>query len=181
MGSNTANFKRHRNQIFIETGSYLGDGIQQALEAGFSEIISIELSDKYYEHTKKRFEFNPRIEIVKGDSFKVLPKLLAEINKRITFWLDGHYSCDDTALGEHWSPLIQELDVIKSHKIKNHTIMIDDMRCWELPNKVHGFFKEDIYRKLREINPEYKFELLSGHVEDDILVAYIDLETYLNY
>jgi hypothetical protein len=174
MGSNTENFKKHRNQIFVETGSYLGDGIQQALEAGFSEIISIELSDKYYEHTKKRFEFTPNVEMVKGDSFKVLPKLLTQINKRITFWLDGHYSCDDTALGEHWSPLIQELDVIKSHEIKNHTIMIDDMRCWELPNKVHGFFKEDIYRKLREINPEYKFELLNGHSEDDILVAYIE-------
>jgi hypothetical protein len=174
MGSSTENFKRHKNDVLIETGSYLGDGIQQALEAGFSEIISIELSDKYYEHTKKRFEFTPNVEIVKGDSFKVLPELIFKIDKKITFWLDGHYSCDDTALGEHWSPLIQELGIIKSHHIKEHTIMIDDMRCWELPNKVHGFFKDDIYRKLWEINPEYKFELLNGHVEDDILVAYIE-------
>jgi hypothetical protein len=173
MGSNTENFKRHKNDVFIETGSYVGDGIQQALEAGFSEIISIELSDKYYQHSKKRFESNPNVKVILGDSFKVLPELIFKINKKITFWLDGHYSCDDTALGEHWSPLIQELDVIKSHNIKEHTIMIDDMRCWEIPNQVHGFFKDDIYKKLLEINPDYKFELLHGHSEDDILVAYL--------
>jgi hypothetical protein len=63
MGSSTENFKRHKNDVFIETGAYVGDGIQQALEAGFSEIISIELSDKYYQHSKKRFESNPNVKV----------------------------------------------------------------------------------------------------------------------
>jgi hypothetical protein len=68
---------------------------------------------------------------------------------------------------------MQELDAIKEHPIKDHTIMIDDMRCWEEPNPVHGFFKDDIYKKLEEINPDYRFEFLDGHQEKDILVAYI--------
>lgn len=173
MPSNTENFKRHINDIFVETGSLIGDGVQQALEAGFNNIISIELSDKYFAATTRRFFANPKVKIVQGDSYKILPIVLSGIDKKITFWLDGHHSCGDTALGDHWAPLMQELDAIKNHPIKNHTIMIDDMRCWEDPNPVHGFFKDDIYKKLKEINSEYEYEFLDGHQENDILVAYI--------
>lgn len=173
MPSNKENFEKYPNDVFIETGSYLGDGIQQALDAGFKNIISIELSDKYYNISKNRFINNTNVTVIKGDSFKVLPDLIKNINCPITFWLDGHHSCGDTALGEYWTPLMQELEVIKNHHVKNHTIMIDDMRCWELPNEVHGFYKEDIFNKLRDINPYYIFTYEDGGVKNDILVANI--------
>jgi hypothetical protein len=172
MPSKTENFSKYPNGIFIETGSFMGDGIQQALNAGFSKIISIELSDKYFEISKNRFSNNPNVEIVKGDSFKVLPDVLKDIDEPVTFWLDGHHSCGDTALGDHWAPLMQELDVIKEHKIKTHTILIDDMRCWELPNPVHGFYKDDIFKKLSELNPDYQLTYEDGLQENDILVAH---------
>jgi hypothetical protein len=166
-------FSKYRNAIFVETGSYLGDGIQKAIDEGFNRIISIELADKYYEHCRQRFAHDMRISIVQGDSFKVLPNILKCIDQPTTFWLDGHHSCDDTGLGEYWAPLMKELDVIKDHHIKEHTILIDDMRCWEEPNPVHGFFKDDIYKKLKEINQNYAYSLEDGHVEKDILAAYI--------
>jgi hypothetical protein len=173
MPSNTENFKKYPNEIFIETGSYVGDGIQQALDAGFKSVISIELSDKYYTISSNRFIYNTKVKIIKGDSFKVLPELLKNINEPVTFWLDGHHSCGDTALGDYWAPLIQELDVIKEHPVKTHTIMIDDMRCWQAPNPVHGFYKDDIFEKLKEINPDYKFTYEDGLEKNDILVASI--------
>ena len=172
MPSKTENFSKYPNGIFIETGSFLGDGIQQALNAGFNKVISIELSDKYFEISKNRFANNPNVEIVKGDSFKVLPDVLKDIDEPVTFWLDGHHSCGDTALGDHWAPLMQELDVIKEHPIKTHTILIDDMRCWELPNEVHGFYKDDIFKKLSELNPDYQLTYEDGLQENDILVAH---------
>jgi len=164
-------FKKYINNYFIETGSYLGDGIQQAIDAGFKKIISIELSDKYYNLCKNKFKNNLNVKIIHGDSFKILPTIISEINEPITFWLDGHYSCDDTALGEYWTPLIQELDEIKKHKIKNHTILIDDMRCWKEPNPVHGFCTLDIFNKLKEINNLYHFLYEDGIEQNDILVA----------
>lgn len=173
MPSKTENFKKYLNNIFVETGSFVGDGIQQALDAGFKNIISIELSDKYFEISRNRFINNPNVEIVKGDSFKVLPDILKNINQPVTFWLDGHHSCGDTALGDHWTPLMQELDVIKEHPIKTHSILIDDMRCWEEPNPVHGFFKDDIIKKLSELNIDYKLTYENGLQENDILVAHI--------
>jgi hypothetical protein len=172
MPSNIEIFRKYRNELFIETGSFVGDGSQQALDAGFKRVISIELSDKYFEMSKDRFINNPNVEIVKGDSFKILPYILKNINQPVTFWLDGHHSCGDTALGEHWAPLMQELDVIKEHPIKTHTILIDDMRCWEKPNPVHGFFSNDIYKKLLEININYKLTYEYGVQENDILAAY---------
>ena len=173
MPSKTENFGKYPNDLFIETGSFTGDGIQQALNAGFKNVISIELSDKYFEVSRSRFTNNPNVKIIKGDSFKILPDILKDINEPVTFWLDGHHSCVDTALGEHWAPLIQELNVIKEHSIKTHTILIDDMRCWEHPNPTHGFYKDDIFKKLLEINKDYNFTYEDGVQEKDILVAHL--------
>ena len=164
-------FKKYKNEIFIETGSLIGDGIQQALDAGFQTVISIELSEKYFSISKERFKSNSLVNIVHGDSYKVLPEIIGLIKTRITFWLDGHHSCGDTALGDYWSPLMQELEVIKNHPIKDHTILIDDMRCWKLPNETHGFYEPQIIEKLKEINPDYDLIFIDGGSPEDILVA----------
>lgn len=166
-------FLKYQNNYFIESGSYLGNGIENAVNAGFKHIYSIELSDKYYNICKKKFESNSNVTIIKGDSCEVLFDLIKDINEPITFWLDGHYSCDDTALGKYWTPLIQELEQIKNHSIKNHIIIIDDMRCWLEPNPVHGFYTPDIINKLKEINENYEFIYEDGHKVNDILVAKI--------
>jgi len=65
----------------------------------------------------------------------------------------------------------QELKIIKNHPIKTHTILIDDLRCWNV--KKIGFNTETLKQAILEINPKYKFELEEGHVEKDILAAYI--------
>jgi len=173
MPSKRENFEKYKNDFFIETGSFVGDGITQAKQAGFMNIISIELSDKYFNICESKFSNDDSIKIVKGDSYKVLPEVINGIDSKITFWLDGHHSCGDTALGDYWAPLVQELEVIGNHSIKEHTIMIDDMRCWEEPNEVHGFYKEDVFKKLLEINPNYKFTYEDGVQKDDILVAHL--------
>ena len=125
-------FKKYMNSIFIETGSYVGNGIQEALDANFNEIYSIELSDKYFSICKERFKNNKNVHLIKGDSSEVLFDVIKNFNEKITFWLDGHYSQGDTALGKTWSPLMMELDIIKSHRLNTHTIMIDDLRCWKI-------------------------------------------------
>lgn len=166
-------FSKYPNPVFIETGSHTGDGIQAAIDAGFQKIISIELSNHFYNVCKNRFRDNPKVQLIEGDSFKVLPDIIKNIDSRITFWLDGHYSCGNTAKGEYWAPLMQELDVIHDHHIKIHSIMIDDMRCWQEPNPVHGFYLPDILNKLYQIHDQYEFIYENGTHKNDILVAYM--------
>ena len=50
--------KYKKNNFFLETGAYLGDGIQQALHAGYEKIISIELSDYHFHLCSRKFHAN---------------------------------------------------------------------------------------------------------------------------
>jgi hypothetical protein len=169
--------KYNYNSYFIETGSYYGRGIEFAIEAGFKNIISIEITQKYYELCKEKFKNNKNVKIVLGDSVKELGNILSKINKPVTFWLDGHYTEPSTEYSEvGWCPLLHELDIIKEHKIKNHTILIDDLRCW---NPQDGYFshynftESDLRKKILEINSDYKFSYEDGYIPNDILVAKI--------
>jgi hypothetical protein len=117
------------NDIFIETGSYLGDGIQAALNLGFKDIHSIELSEKYYNICKEKFKSYPNVTIHKGDSGIILEKLIKGKEEGITFWLDGHYSSMDTACADNYcSPIQQELEAIRKYTHPDHVVLIDDMK-----------------------------------------------------
>jgi hypothetical protein len=161
-------FKKYKNDYFIETGSHVGEGIKKAIEAGFTNIISIELSEYYYNICKRMFQGRTDITLYLGDSEDVLGKIISNINVPITFWLDGHNSGGNTAWGKHESPLMQELEIIKNHHIKTHTIIIDDMWCWKKPH--YDFDEDDIRLFVKEINKEYEMIYENG---TDILVAYI--------
>jgi len=170
-------FTSHLNPVFIETGSYAGWGIDAALAAGFDKIISIEVNDHFYQICKRRFEKYQNVHLYFGDSILVLPKVLKEINQRCTFWLDAHYMSDPhTEGGMMPVPLMEELKIIKQHSIKDHTILIDDIRLlrnheaeWvDLPYDV-----SDIEQFIYSINPWYSITYTFGEVEDDILIAKI--------
>lgn len=116
------------NDVFIETGSFTGDGIQAAINLGFKEIHSIELAEKYYELCKEKFKNYQNVHLHLGDSGIYLEEILKNINTGVTFWLDGHYSTLDTACADNYvSPIQQELNIIKKYNHKNHVILIDDM------------------------------------------------------
>ena len=171
MPASTEIFQKYLNPVFIETGSCHGTGIQQALDAGFREVYSIELSPTFYEECLNRFKDVYAVNLIFGDSHLVLDELLNKIDEPITFWLDGHYSGPDSVQGIYESPLMQELEAIGRHHIKTHTIIIDDLRCWSV--KEQGFDTEMIMGKCLEINAQYSFIFEAGQVLNDILVAKI--------
>ena len=164
MPIDTSILKRYINPYFIETGSHIGNGIQSAIDSGFDDIISIELSEKYYNICKEKFKYNSKIALVFGDAELVLLDVINKIDNKITFWLDGHDSGDDTAAGLHADPIFQELEIIKQHKIKEHTILIDDIR---------GMDVNKLKEKILEINNDYVITFEDGYVPNDILVAKI--------
>jgi hypothetical protein len=161
-------FRKYMNPVFIETGSHYGNGIQVALDAGFKTIYSIELGEHLYDACKRRFA-GLNINLILGDSHLVLGEILNKINKPITFWLDAHWSKQDTVHGKYISPLIQELEIISKHYIKKHIIIIDDLRDWKV--EYCGFDCDMVRAKLLEINKNYKFIYEDGHIKKDILVA----------
>ncbi|AYV86323.1 MAG: hypothetical protein Solumvirus4_21 [Solumvirus sp.] len=170
-------FEKYPNQYLIETGTYLGEAIQDALDAGFEKVISIELAEKLADGAKKKYEDYKNVEIHQGSSASGLFKIIEPIKKPITFWLDAHYSGGVTTHDPKLiNPILEELKQIAKHPIKTHTILVDDVRLFlNNDNKgLDGVFDvsiEQVKEEILKINPEYKFTLEDGHVPKDILVA----------
>ncbi len=158
-------FGKYLNRVFIETGSNYGDGIQQALDEGFKVVYSCEIDEERYLYCEQRFKLNPNVFLVNLDTLKFLTAILPTIDEPVTFWLDAHK-------GNGKSPLLQELEIIRNHSIKTHTILIDDLRDWHV-NKC-GFNTAILKKKCLKINNQYQFVLEDGYVPNDVLVAKIN-------
>lgn len=162
------------NKYFVETGSYLSGGIYKALATRcFEQIFSIELSSSYCALCRARFAAFPNVAVLEGDSAVLLPQLLEQtIDAPATFWLDGHYSAEDTARGKTNTPILAELESIRRHRIKNHTILIDDIRLFGSP-EFYSISVEQITKLILEINQNYKVSFIDGIVSNDILLAQV--------
>lgn len=157
------------SDIFVETGTLHGDGVQVALNAGYNKIISIEITDKFYNYGTQRFISNSNVKIVKGDSALVLGDIIKDINEPITFWLDGHYCGGDTGYKGKEYPLLLELGHILKHPIKTHNLLIDDIRIWK--NYSNSLNMELVIKAIRSINSNYTLSFLDGIDRNDILMA----------
>ena len=134
-------FRSYLSDVFIETGSHIGEGIIKALSAGFKEVRSIDAGEKQYRYCLQRFQGDPRVRLWKGDSAYCLKDMLTDIKSPVTFWLDGHYSAGDTCKCEHEHPIMFELEQIAAHPVKNHFVLIDDWRdynSWETKIRALG-------------------------------------------
>lgn len=120
--------RRYRINNFVETGTCFGDTLN-AVKKTFKNLYSIELSIELYEDAKEKFSKFKHIHLLKGDSSEVLPRVIADINEPILFWLDAHYSCGVTARGSKDTPISSELECILNHPLSSqHIILIDDAR-----------------------------------------------------
>jgi hypothetical protein len=169
-------FKDFLNYYFVETGSYLGSGIQKASNDGFNEIYSIEAVQQLFNIVSGKFINDKNVHLYFGDSSKDLWNVIKDLNKPITFWLDAHI-CPARQDGGKNCPLIEELEQIGRHHIKNHTILIDDMHCAD--TILFDFLsKDDLKEAIWKINPNYKIFYVPGGDEGEysqnVMVALIE-------
>jgi len=167
--------KKYNNKIFVETGTFLGNGLRCALDAGFEKCYTIEIHPYLFEKAKTRFKKeikNGNVVVYLGDSEKLLAGIVYQLHQPTTFWLDAHIS---SQYGEKLAkncPILGELDTIKKHHIKTHTLLIDDVNCFGRP--AHDRISLDtVKEKILEINENYKFAMLDASKPENILAAYI--------
>lgn len=158
--------KKYFRSYFVETGSFRGDGIAKALMAGFPNVYSIESNDYYFKVCNQRFGFDSRVQLFLGSSSKELGRAICNITSEICFWLDAHSPTE--------SPILEELSQIKSHPIKTHVIMIDDIRLFGDINGFKDISIEQIRDALLEINPNYTIEFVDSlQGNERILIAHV--------
>ena len=109
--------------------------------------------------------------------FAILYSVIKNIKAIMTIYLDAHFCFSGTSysIDAGYYPLLIELDELKKHPIKRHTILIDDVSL--IKDGTFGFTLDDVKNKLLEINPKYQFSLddkltnTYGEFKNDILVA----------
>lgn len=154
--------------VFLETGTNVGLGVLEAINAGFKKIISIEIEPDFVNIVNEKFIHSgqyPEInfQFYLGNSKLLIPEIIENIDEQITFWLDGHEF--------YQIPLLDELIAIKNHKIKNHIIMIDDVRMFDKP-EWNRIGHDNVIKLIMDINESYNISYHdSPHGTNDILIA----------
>jgi hypothetical protein len=118
--------KTNKTNHYIETGTYMGNGIKSVLN-DYNFVHSIELSKEWYDYNIEQFSNNNKVKIYHGDSKKLLPEVLKNIKEPVTIFLDAHYSGGNTAYGEEEVPLLKELQILRNRDYDD-IIIIDDCR-----------------------------------------------------
>jgi hypothetical protein len=123
--------------VFVETGSEVGESINFALKAGWGTVHSIDCCERNYESVCKRFRDDGRVHLYLGSSPVVLGELvrgLCDSTLLTTFWLDAHFqgvSGDEQIVGCQ-CPLLDELKVIFDVRwVRDPVVLIDDAHAFK--------------------------------------------------
>ena len=92
-------------------------------------VLSSEMRQRCFmrQYNVKQFSNHNNVKMYLGDSKKILPELLSNINEPVTLYLDAHYSGGTTAFGDEEVPLLFELEILKNRNYDD-IIIIDDCR-----------------------------------------------------
>jgi len=151
---------------YIETGTDNGVSLGKAINSGYKNIITIDILE--CEHTRKKYEEHKNVKFIKGSSSEIMWDLIKDINEQIVFYLDAHLFGEQVS---HNLPLLTEIDIIAKHPIKNHIIILDDVRLFANDMRVD---LQAIIEKLKSINPNYNIQFADDEVAPrDLLVCSI--------
>ncbi len=117
-------------EIFVETGTYIGNSAKK-MSCLFQKVYTIEKSETMFNIATNNLKSIENIILLKGDSRELLNSILRN-NDNILFWLDAHWSGEETYGQEDECPLIEELHTIFRYS-KNCMILIDDARLFVAP------------------------------------------------
>lgn len=163
---------------FIETGTYNGD-TTFTVEPYFKQIYTIEISDMYYQRTKAKYK-GQKINFLFGDSSIVLKGLLGGLSTDAIFFLDGHWSSQDTGRGVKDCPLMEEIEHINTLFKHKAIIIIDDYRLFGLSPKTSptatedwGAIRKDAILQILIGRLDQVYHLDSSYAKDDRLIIHI--------
>jgi hypothetical protein len=121
--------------VWIETGTYRGNGIVVALGFGFRELHTIEVCQKTFQELNPELCMNSKVHRYLGSSRECLRPIIDKvINRNVVFWLDGHYQGESQKERDSISecPLMDELEAIVNTKWQRSVLVcIDDANLFE--------------------------------------------------
>ena len=159
--------------VFFETGTYKGGGLDYAMSFNFNKLYSVEIEDQKIPYLTDKYKSNSKVKIFHGTSVDAFKSFLPEIKSNTLFWLDAHYpdlvyskyAPEDSPDYERTVrlPLESELLYLKEYrKGFKDVIIFDDLLCFlnggeSLPDwlKPRVKFQADFYKKIFEDTHDY--------------------------
>jgi hypothetical protein len=141
---------------FVETGTFQGDTLA-TVRPYFDRLFSIELAPQLYAAAFARFHECAEINLICGDSARMLPWLLSTAPPaRTLFWLDAHCSGGFTA-GTNPTPLAAELEAILLSGWPA-VVLVDDLQEW----RGHDWLQvaQGVLQKYPQWKQEIRFGIL---------------------
>lgn len=173
--------KYKRNDLFICMGIYSCESPANALNIGYQTLHLIDADPILVDHAKIIFpkDLTDNVNKVSKDyhiyhgGIEVFEQIIADVKVSSTIFLSNHYAGFGKVTKNN---ILDELDLIKRHPIKNHVIMIDYIQHVGTP-EFGNVTLETIQCKIREIDSSYQFAFeQGGHLGKEvnaIMVAYI--------
>lgn len=169
---------KENKRIFIETGTWQGDGILKGTSAGFETIYTCDIDPELVERAKIIYSQHPNLHVVNNYSHLFLEEIIPTIEEECLIFLDAHimpgssgwedsYRQIELCGGSKECPLVKEIDAISKSRIKTHTILIDDYQCfgsWVF----EGLQFKTIRDMIMKINNNYKLS-----IENEVACFYI--------
>jgi hypothetical protein len=120
-------------EVLVETGTFRGDSIA-GLAGDFREVHSVEMSEEYYAHARKRLAALPHVHLALAHSPDFLRDLRPRLgNRAVLYFLDAHWCvASDVAGTESQCPLLDEIAAI-GRLGESSAILIDDARLFLAP------------------------------------------------
>jgi hypothetical protein len=150
--------KNYKSPVWLATVLEQGDVLQTGIEAEYAHIVGVTTDKGDANWCRERFTGVPGVSIFYGPEM-VLFEVIKEIIQPVTFCLDSR---SDPA-----PALIQELGVLKHHRIKTHTIIIRNVSLFGQPES-GGIKWPQVQEVIRRINDRYRF---TEYPAEDLVVA----------
>ena len=178
--------EKHNCVNYFETGLWdPRDDVSSklALSCGFDKVYCIEIREDWVElghNVFKEHIMTGKYNLYLDDSTNMKKYVTTDNFKDKTmFFLDAHVDNNNIHNYKKRCPLFDELEAIKSIERKDNVILIDDLRIiknsfpWGETSYGNIDFLQQIKNIILTINKDYKFNTLNGHIQDDVLLAYV--------
>ena len=113
---------------FVETGTFLGDTAYWASK-NFQYVFTVEFSDTIYQQAIQKYGSVGNITFLYGHTREKLKEIVSRIETPAVFWLDAHWSGDQTYGELDECPVLDEIDIINQFR-NDSFIFIDDARLF---------------------------------------------------
>jgi hypothetical protein len=138
---------KFKSPVWLATVLDNGDVLQAGVDAGYAHVVGATTSKEDSDYCRERFKGIPSVQVFYGEEI-VLHEVIKDINIAVTFCLDSR--------SEPAPALIQELGILKHHRIKSHRIIVRNVSL--LGTQESGFITFDQVRNaVHLVNNQYRF------------------------